>query len=68
MESKKFAFGFVMVFLVILAVLFYSFRIFSFGDVSEGFLTAFWAALIFLFLLFGIIVVSLYLNRIGGKS
>lgn len=65
MGDRGFNVGFVVIFLIVLAVLFYFFK---FSDIDPVKLRAFWAALIVLFLLFGIIVVSLYANHARGKK
>jgi len=66
-ETRDFNIGFMAVFLVVMGILFYFFRRVSLtGDGRQ--LTAFWSALIVLFLLFGIIVVSLYINHVREKG
>ena len=68
MKSEKFTIGFILVFSIILAILFFVYRKFS-GDNSEGGVwETFWFALILLFLLFGIIVISLYMNHMKSRK
>ena len=64
MDDKKFAFVFLGVFLLVLAIFFSIFLVFSYrGEIDDNLKTALWSALTILGLLFGVIGRSLYLNR-----
>ena len=64
MGERNFAFVFLGVFLLVLAIFFSIFLVFSYrGEIDDNLKTALWSALTILVLLFGIIGISLYLNR-----
>ncbi len=64
MDDKKFAFVFLGVFLLVLVIFFSIFLVFSYrGEIDNSLKTALWSALTILVLLFGVIGISLYLNR-----
>ena len=67
MKEKYFTFGFIGAFALVLIVLFILFMIFGGEDSIGGEWTAFWAAFIFLFLFFMIIVVSLFLRGLKRR-
>jgi len=68
MESKYFGVGFVSVFVIIVVALFFIYRKLSDVDTDGKVLAVFWGAIIFLFLVFGIIVISLFANRVIVKD
>ena len=65
MEERKFILGFSFVFLIIASVLFY-----FYVNSGENYKMAviFWASLTILFSLFGIIIVSVYVDYIGKRK
>ncbi|MFH1425205.1 MAG: hypothetical protein ABIG28_00545 [archaeon] len=68
MKDKNFAVGFIAGFVIVLVVLFFMFNLYSSKEMDGGVLSAFWSVLIFLFLIFGIIVVSLYMNYVKKRG
>ena len=65
---EKFTIGFLGVFLIIMAFIFYFVRGFAFGTAKGHVLSIFWSVLIVLFLIFGIILISLFLERVRGRK
>jgi hypothetical protein len=63
MNDRNFAFVFLGIFLLVLLIFFAIFMIFSSNEVGDGSKTVLWSALTILVLLFGIIVISLFINR-----
>ena len=67
MVSKKFAIGFFSLFLVLLIVLLTVYFILA-KKFSNEILTVVWMVIIFLFVLFGVILISLVMNYIRKKK
>jgi hypothetical protein len=67
MKSKQFTLWFVGLFLLVVVVLSLVFTRFSFFGFEEGAKSALWSVIILLFLLLGIIVISLYINYVRRK-
>jgi hypothetical protein len=63
MKLNTFDLVFLGIFILLLLMFSAIFLFFSSKNVADGSLTVLWSALIFLFLLFGIIAISLFLNR-----
>lgn len=63
MVGRKFAVVFLSIFLLVLITFFVIFSIYSHKVVEDGAGTMLWAALTILVLLFGVIGISLFLNR-----
>lgn len=63
MKRDKFALAFLGIFLLVLVIFSTIFVAFSGQELNDGSQTVLWGALIFLILLFGIIGISLFLNR-----
>jgi len=68
MDSKYFSTGFIGFLALIILVLFFIYSNLSVVDNSGEALSIFWAALILLFLIFGIIIISLFLGKVREKS
>jgi len=65
MGVRSFNVGFIAFFLIVLGFLFYSFKN---SNLEGGSLSGFWAALIVIFLIFGVIVVSMYLKHVRERD
>lgn len=63
MKRDTFTIAFLGIFLFVLIIFFAIFFVVSSQDLTDGTQTALWAALTILLLLFGVIGISLYLNR-----
>jgi hypothetical protein len=68
MESKHFSIWFFSFFIILIGVLILMYINTSLVDGESGALSVFWSAFILLFLIFGIIVISLYMKWVGKKS
>ena len=70
MVTSKFTIGFIAVFLVVMIFIFYFVRGFIFESAMGSTLMIFWAVLIVLFLIFGVVLISLFLERVrkGDKK
>ncbi len=62
-QGRGFTLVFLGIFVLVLVIFFAIFLMFSSDDVADGSRTALWSALTVLVLLFGIIVISLFINR-----
>ena len=65
-ERSYFAHGFIGVFIVVFVILLVIFLKFSSGNANDGTDMGIWAALILIFLIIGIVVISLFMHR--GKK
>jgi O-antigen ligase len=66
-ESKYFQYGFITVFAIIIGIFFLIYENASKNNPPE-ILIAFWSVFIFLFTLFGIIVISLFIEKTKKKG
>ena len=66
MNSKYFTVSFVSFFVVLIAGLVFLFSYLSSGDNIE-ITQVVWASIIFLFLIIGIVVITLFMNRSSGR-
>ena len=67
MEQKRFVWGFASVFVAMMAFLVYLLFRFSGGNSESGLATIYLMILV-LFLIFGIIIISLYMKRMKKKA
>jgi vacuolar-type H+-ATPase subunit I/STV1 len=65
MNIKRFDIGFIGFFMIVFGTLFYLYKR---ANSNSGELTGFWAALIIIFLIFGVIIVSMYVKYIRESS
>ena len=68
MESKYFTPGFLIIFILVIAGLFIVFwQISSSATLTDDTQVAIWSALTVLFVIFGIIIISLFMERIRNR-
>jgi thiosulfate reductase cytochrome b subunit len=68
MGGKYFSVWFIAFFILVISGLFLIYRKISFADSDGGRLSVFWSALILLFLILGIIIISLFMNRASKNT
>lgn len=68
MKEKRFVLAFLGIFLLVLVVVLVIFLMFTSGGADDIFRPALWSALTILVLLFGVIVISLFINRDRHKK
>jgi len=66
--GKYFTYGFLGVFFVILAIVLFAFKFVSGDGLEEGTGLFLWSILIIVFLLLGVIIISLFINKMREKT